>query len=143
MRQSYRRPLVERLVICLWAGLLVTLTGCGELTKQQECNASIEVLNRDPTAAEGNITDAAALEERLKQKDEYAKSIEALPLTDPGLKEHIAAFKKNVDAENQLLRDLVKGSTDFPALQKRDGEIADERGKLVETINTYCGRTPK
>ncbi len=115
------------------------MAGCAELTKQQECNASIEVLNRDPSAAAGE-TDPTRLDERLKAKEDYAKSIEALPLTDPSLKEHVAAFKKNVDAETQLLRDLGKGESDFPALQKRDAEIVEERGKLVETINSYCGR---
>jgi hypothetical protein len=142
MVQSQCRPLVERLVIGLWMSALAMTTGCGELTKQQECNASIEVLNRDPGGAEGPV-DTAALEDRAKKKEEYAKTIEALPLTDPTLKEHVAAFKKNVDAENQLLRDLMKGTSDFPALQKRDTEIVEERGKLVETINTYCGRTAK
>lgn len=121
------------------ASASVTVVGCGELTKQQECNASIEVLNKDPTAVDGE-TDPTALEERLQAKEDYARTIEALPLTDPPLKEHVAAFKKNVDAENQLLRDLMKGESDFPALQKRDAEIVEERGKLVETINTYCGR---
>jgi hypothetical protein len=131
--------MVKRLVLVMLASAPVTVAGCGELTKQQECNASIEVLNKDPVAAEG-VTDPTALDERLKAKEAYAKSIEALPLTDPPLKEHVASFKKNVDAENQLLRDLIKGDSDFPALQKRDAEIVEERGKLVETINTYCGR---
>ena len=139
MVQSQCRPLVERLVVGLVAAASVSLSGCGELTKQQECNASIEVLNRDAGGAEGPV-DTAALEERLKKKEEYAKTIEALPLTDANLKEHVAAFKKNVDAETQLLRDLMKGSNNFPELQKRETEIVDERGKLVETINTYCGR---
>lgn len=131
------------LAVGLWVSVLGAMTGCGELTKQQECNASIEVLNRDPSAAEGAVTDPTALEERLKKKDEYAKNIEALPLTDPGLKDHVASFKKNVDAENQLLRDLMKGDSNFPELQKRDADIVAEREKLVEAINTYCGREPK
>lgn len=120
----------------------IAASGCGELTKQQECNASIEVLNRDPNGAEGGV-DTAALEERLKAKEEYVKSIEALPLTDPGLKDHVAAFKRSVDAENELLRDLIKGASNFPELQKRDTEIVEGRGKLVDAINTYCGRNPK
>ena len=132
----------RRLVVASWLSALGLLAGCGELTKQQECNASIEVLNRDPGPAESNV-DTAALEEKLKQKQEHAKTIEALPLTDPTLKEHVAAFKKNVDAENQLLSDLMKGTSDFTALQKREADIVAERGKLVETINTYCGRSAK
>jgi uncharacterized protein YoxC len=126
----------------LLGALAFATIGCGEITKQKECSAVIDVINAGQSVMEkdAKLDDPKAVEEHAKELEDYGKKIGDVKITDVELKKQVESFHKNIDELAKFLRDLSKGTSDFATITKRASEIDTERGKLVDSINGYCSR---
>ncbi len=116
--------------------------GCGEITKQQECSAVIEVINGGQTvmAKTPKFDDPKDVDAHAKELEDYGKKIGDVKVTDAELKKQVGEFHQNIDDLAKFLRDISKGSTDLAKMQKQANEIDGKRSELVKSINGYCSR---
>ncbi len=119
---------------------LLPLAACGEITKVQECNKAIEVINASKVGQSAS-TDKKKLEEEAKLALDLDKKLEEVKLSDEGLKKHIEDYRKNMKDYADFMNKAAKvgdGDVDAAKLLKQASEVTSKNSELVSKINGYC-----
>jgi hypothetical protein len=126
--------------VLLLAGSVLTCasTGCGWMTKVQECNRVIETINRGSPAIK-NFDPARDLEAQAVQLEELEKQVAAVVITDTQLVADVADYRKMLVDMAALVR-AYGDPTQFAALEQRNKDMVATEGALVTRINGYCSR---
>lgn len=154
-------PLRAAAPIRWFAGLPVALLlcgvcSCGALTRAQECEAVIEVVNSGLAdarfAAPDAGRDAEAYEAIAGTYDDVGKKLEALELTDAALAKAVAAYRELVDRSANHSRSYARELASRPRSRgaRRSWERRLERlrnqaradvtreASVVRKLNTLC-----
>jgi len=89
-------------------GLVVAATGCGEVTKIQECSAVIEAVNKGQDAFKIEF-DEKKMEAQAKKVEDFEKAIGEVKITDAELKKSVDEYRAMVTDMAKVLRDVAKG----------------------------------
>jgi len=117
-------------------------SGCGEITKVQECGAVIDSINSNAGVfkeSDGNERDAKKLDEQVKKYEEFEKKLGEVKVTDAELKASVGEYREMILKMASLTKD-IKDPTKAEGLEKRSKEITDKEDELVKKINGYCNR---
>jgi hypothetical protein len=127
--------------LCLAAAAFVA-SGCGEITKVQECSAVIEAINSSSGVfkeGEAANDDPKKIDEQVKKLEDFEKKVGEVKVTDAELKKSVGEYREMITKMATLMKDS-KDPTKNEGLEKRSKEITDKEDELVKAINGYCNR---
>jgi uncharacterized protein Yka (UPF0111/DUF47 family) len=126
-----------RLIQLLIPAVFVSLVGCGEVTKIQECTSVIDAVNKGQDVFKIDA-DEKKMEAQAKKIEDFEKTVGEVKVTDPELKKHVDEYREMVKEMAKVLRDVGKG--DVGTVEKRVDKIVEQESQVVNKINGYCRR---